>query len=274
MQIYSRAKQYYTYLRNWRKLRSRQGALSKNEVLAKELDFYSQLIRTNDLCFDIGANIGDKTELFLRLGATVVAVEPQESCWRVLKRRFENHSVFIEPVALADRKGSKTLFIDRSHTLATVSQDWLTAVKRSGRFPRHKWTDKLSVPATTLDALVEKYGKPAFCKIDVEGFECDVLHGLSQPIKIISLEFVAERIDASLCCVDYLSKLGNAQFNYSFGGSMSFALSDWVDSRRMESALTSMTSDIQNYGDIYVRFLDERKRMVLTSLDIPARAGF
>jgi 16S rRNA A1518/A1519 N6-dimethyltransferase RsmA/KsgA/DIM1 with predicted DNA glycosylase/AP lyase activity len=88
MQLYSRIKQYYKYRRNWRKVLSRQLRDGENERLAKELDFYSRLIKRDDLCFDIGANIGDKTNVFVRLGAVVVAVEPQESCWQVLKRRF------------------------------------------------------------------------------------------------------------------------------------------------------------------------------------------
>jgi len=259
MQIYSRLKQYYKYLRNWRKLQSRQSAVDDSGALAKKLSFYSQFVKRNDLCFDVGANIGDKTDLFLRLGAGVVAIEPQESCWRILKRRFKDENVTVEPVALADKEGSRTLFVDRSHTLATMSQDWIATVKQSGRFPTHKWADKFSVQATTLDALIKKHGKPGFCKIDVEGFELDVLKGLSQPVKIISLEFVVERINTSVNCIDYLSNLGVPRFNYSLGESMTLALPDWVGSDEVKSALTTMAKDIENYGDIYVRFLDEQK---------------
>ena len=256
MQLYSRLKQYYKYRRNWRKLRSRQSAGSENERLAKELDFYSQLIKRGDLCFDIGANIGDKTSVFVRLGVIVVAVEPQESCWRVLKRRFKNDNVSIEAVALAAEKGGRTLFVDRSHTLATMSRDWLATVKQSGRFPGHKWADKLPVQATTLDSLIEKYGRPAFCKIDVEGFEFEVLQGLSRPVKTMSLEFVTERIGPTLNCIDYLSMLGKAKFNYCLGGSMTFALPNWADCHKIKQILSTMNKHIDNYGDIYVRFAD------------------
>lgn len=257
MNIFPKVKQFYKYRRNWKKFRSRK---LKNNIVknsAEQIDFYSQFIKENDLCFDIGANIGDKTDLFLRLGATVVAVEPQESCWRVLKRRFKNNRVLIEPVALDNKTGVRTIYIDRSHTLATTSQDWITAVRQSGRFSTHNWTDKVSVETTMLDDLIEKYGKPVFCKIDVEGAEFEVLQGLSQPIKTISLEFVSERIRPSLSCVDYLSKLGKAQFNYYLGESMSFTLPNWVDSREIRNVLTRMDKDIENFGDIYVRFVTE-----------------
>src|SRR4030043_412769 len=145
MQLYSKLKQYYKYQRNWSKLKSRQGHINGNKHCENEKKFFSQFINNGDLCFDIGANIGDKTELFIQLGAIVVAIEPQESCWRILKRRFKNNRVFIEPVALDSKKGTRTIFIDRSHTLATISQDWINTVKQSGRFACHKWSDKITV---------------------------------------------------------------------------------------------------------------------------------
>lgn len=257
MRIYSKLKQHYKYLRNLKKLRSRQPKIRSSGQFVEQVDFYSRFIQPSNLVFDIGANIGDKTEIFLRLGAKVVAAEPQESCWRVLKRRFENDNVSIETVALADKEGTKTLFVDRSTTLSSTSQNWIEAVKQSGRFSsRHKWGYKIPVQATTLDALIEKYGKPAFCKIDVEGAEFETLQGLSQPIKTISLEFVTECINPTLGCIDYLTRLGRAEFNYCLGGSMSFALSNWVDCNKIKAELSTMDKEIDNYGDIYVRFVD------------------
>jgi FkbM family methyltransferase len=254
MQLYSKLKQYYKYQRNWSKLQSRQDSANEKKHFADEKKFYSQFINNGDLCFDIGANIGDKTELFIQLGAAVVAIEPQESCWRILKRRFRNNKVFIEPVALDSKKGTRIIFIDRSHTLATISQDWINTVKQSGRFSSHKWIDKTAIQTTTLDDLINKYGKPVFCKIDVEGAEFEVLQGLSQTVGTISIEFVSERLGASINCIDYLSSLGKAEFNYCLGGSMVFALPDWVDINQIKSILTAMDNDLENYGDLYIRF--------------------
>lgn len=254
MGITSTIKQYYRYLRNWKKFRSRQAREETCKNSAQQLQFYSQFIKQSDLCFDIGANIGDKTSLFIELGARVVAIEPQENCWRILKRRLKNYDVTVETVALADKEGTQTLFVDKSHTLATLSQNWIATVKQSGRFSGHKWPDKLTVQTTTLDELIEKHGSPAYCKIDVEGFEFDVLQGLSQPIKTISLEFVPERVKASLKCINYLDKLGKAEFNYCLNDSNSFALTNWVDSDRMKTILKEMNKNIENFGDFYVRF--------------------
>ncbi|HRD74433.1 MAG TPA: hypothetical protein PK264_00620 [Hyphomicrobiaceae bacterium] len=38
---------------------------------------YSRFVKPGDLAFDIGAHVGDRTASFLRLGARVVALEPQ-----------------------------------------------------------------------------------------------------------------------------------------------------------------------------------------------------
>jgi len=256
MGTYFKLKQLYRYLRNWKKLQSRHSKNSPNENYAKEIEFYSQMIGKGDLCFDVGANVGDKSALFIELGAKVIAIEPQESCWRILKRRFKNLNVIVETVALASKSETKTLFVDRSHTLATMSQDWIDTVKQSGRFSNHAWPDKLTVQTTTLDALIKKHGVAAFCKIDVEGFEFDVLQGLSQPIRTISLEFIPERIDASLRCIDYLDKLGKAEFNYCLNNLTSFALSEWDDREGIKATLTKTDKSIENYGDIYVRFVN------------------
>jgi FkbM family methyltransferase len=252
MQFFSRAIQYYRYLRIWNKVRNRNK--SGPDSRAEELRFYSQFLGKGDICFDIGANIGDKCDLFLELGAKVIAVEPQESCWRVLNRRFKNDNLCVEAVALADKEEVCTLFTDRSHTLATISKAWINSMKESGRFPSHKWSGKLSVRTKTLDTLIMKYGKPVFCKIDVEGFELDVLRGLSKPIRTISLEFVPERIENSLSCIDYLANLGEAEFNYCLNDSNSFALSTWVDCESIKKILNEMDKSIENYGDVYTCF--------------------
>jgi len=253
----TKLRQHYRYYRNLKKYKKLSP--KRKETLSIESHFYSQFIKKGNLCFDIGANIGDKTAMFLQLGAEVVAVEPQESCWRFLKRRF-NNNVHIVNKALDKSVSRKEFFIDRSHTLSSMSKEWIATVKHSGRFSsRHKWKDKIRIETTTLDLLIKEFGRPDFCKIDVEGFELDVLQGLSQPIRTISLEFIPERIDASLKCIDYLNKLGNAEFNYCLNNSMSFALPEWNDCEGIKDRLIKFDKNAKNFGDIYVRFANGQR---------------
>jgi len=244
--------------RDYRILRkSMRQSTKKKERFRKRAKFYSQLVNKGDLCFDIGANIGNRVEVFIELGAIVVAVEPQKSCFRVLRKKFGgNPNVHVVNKALDKNAGTKEFFIDRSHTLSSMSKDWIYSVKRSGRFSSHTWDDKVIVETTTLDLLIEEYGKPVFCKIDVEGSEWEVLQGLSRPVNLLSLEFIPEYLEPVLFCIEYLAKLGNAEFNYSLAESMSFTLPTWVSSDDMANILTTLPRELASQGDIYVRFAD------------------
>src|SRR5689334_4646326 len=46
----------------------------------ERLRFYRQFVGPGDLVFDVGANVGHVTKVFLRAGARVVAIEPQSIC--------------------------------------------------------------------------------------------------------------------------------------------------------------------------------------------------
>ena len=153
----------------------------------KMLRFYSQFISKGDLCFDIGANTGNRTEAFLKLGATVVAVEPQDICMRKLLNKYRNNNkIFLVHKALGAKEGKGNLILSNSHTVSSMSKEWIDCIKDSDMFftstSAFQWNKTVSVPITTLDKLIEKYGNPAVCKIDVEGFEYQVIKGLSQPI--------------------------------------------------------------------------------------------
>ncbi|GAI57662.1 unnamed protein product, partial [marine sediment metagenome] len=206
--------------------------LAISNVLSRRklLRFYSQFVNEGDLCFDIGANIGNRIGVFLKLGATVVAVEPQNSCMRKLLKKYgNNNKVFLVHKALGSREGKGNLILSNSHTVSSMSKEWIDCVRDSDMFftstSAFQWHENVTVPVTTLDKLIRKYGSPAVCKIDVEGFEYQVIKGLSQPAEMISFEFTPtpKLINRSIESIKHLSAIGNVQFNYSFGESMILA---------------------------------------------------
>lgn len=82
------------------------------------LKFYSQFIRKGDLCFDVGANTGKFTSVFLELGAKVVCVEPQEVCLRELHQSLgDNRNVIIVGEALGQFEGEGELMICEERAL-------------------------------------------------------------------------------------------------------------------------------------------------------------
>ncbi len=191
------------------KLRNRKKVL---QDLSNEKKLFGQIISNGNLCFDVGANIGERTKFFLSLGAMVVAVEPQPSCLKNLKKKYKNNKyVTIVEKGLSDAPGLiKMAVCDDSPTISTMSEKW----RLEGRFSTaYKWDRFIDVNLTTLDSLIESYGVPKYCKIDVEGYEYNVIKGLKTPIEYLSFEFTKEFVDDAEKCLDYLSQLGTIEVN-------------------------------------------------------------
>lgn len=229
-----------------------QGPIGRHQR-QKQMRIYSQFIKTGDLCFDIGANVGNITETFLKLGARVVCVEPQEGCVRILTRRFgRSGAVILVQKGLSRSAGEEELWTcDNNDAIATMSQRWMTAMRESGRL-HFRWTKRQRVSVTTLDALIREYGAPTLCKIDVEGFELRVLRGLSRPLPYISFEFHAELLEDAKACADYLQSLGLVEFNYSTDRSLGLCLDTWLPPEEAFAHI-SATNGPLTWGDIFAR---------------------
>lgn len=216
----------------------------------KVMKFYAQFLNPGDLCFDVGANVGNRTDVFLALGARVVCVEPQPKCIDILSEKYrKNLRVNVVSKGVAAQQGIMSLSLcESANTIATFSEKWKT-----GRFRDYRWQSLVDVPVTTLDALIQAFGVPAFCKIDVEGYEYQVLQGLSSPISALSFEFTKEFIDDAKLCMDYLTSLGDAEFNYTLGETPALVLSRWADANTLLSDLSRIADDLL-WGDIYAKF--------------------
>ena len=216
------------------------------------LQFYSSLIPSDSIIFDVGANLGNRTKIFSRLGAKVIAIEPQTYCFDILSCFFKrNDKVTLIKTALGSEEGESEIFISNAHTISSMSPEWIQAVEESGRFSEYKWEWKEDVKVTTLDRLIDFFGEPAFIKIDVEGFEDKVIAGLSRPVKLLSLEFTPEHLEPVFNSIDHLSSLSNVEVNYSLEESMVFALDKWDRPNIIKERLRALDKDL--FGDIYVR---------------------
>lgn len=216
--------------------------------------FYRQFVKRGDLAFDVGANMGNRTKIFLKLGARVVAFEPQPGCAAYLEsvagRRRKFHLV---KKALGPAEGHAEMMISDASTLSSLSTAWVEATKASGRFAGVEWGTKVTVQITTLDKVIGEYGMPAFIKIDVEGFELEVLRGLTRPAPCISIEFTAEYIEHTCLALDHLASLGPIETQLSYGESMDFALPEWRSHEEMKRTLRSAAT--LAVGDVYIRSL-------------------
>ena len=216
--------------------------------------FYAAFIRPGDLCFDLGAHVGSRLRAWLPLGARIVAVEPQPACMALLRRWFgHDPRITLLEQAIGATPGGAELFVSpRTPTVSSLSSAWIAAVRQERGFAAVRWNERVPVTVTTLDALIARYGVPAFCKIDVEGYELEVLHGLSQPIPALSFEYLPACLDAARASVARLTALGPYEFNGSVGETQRLLSPVWLDADACLAWLATRAGRSDS-GDLYAR---------------------
>jgi FkbM family methyltransferase len=203
-------------------------------VLAADRAFYGRLFQEFAIrsVFDVGANVGDKAQVFQELGARVVCVEPDPDTADILRYRF-GRSVTVEQTAIGEQPGTAVLHRKEHHGFNTLSEKW------AGAAPDAQVIGSVEVPITTLDELIVRHGRPDYIKIDVEGFEQQVVAGLSAPVRLLSIEcnlplFRAET-DAVLTRLCHLAP--GVRFNARPADGPDWILKDWVDAPRLAPLL-------------------------------------
>ncbi|MDL5048405.1 FkbM family methyltransferase [Oscillatoria amoena NRMC-F 0135] len=241
-----------------RKLSSFFKKASRQNISLKTL--YTSFLTDHDLFFDIGANEGVVTNLVASMGCRVVAVEANPELAGKIKKRFSSAStVMIEHAAVSSSVGSVEFLIsDEMPELSSVSKEWVDKSVYAGAC---RWNRTVTVPALTLDALIEKHGMPRFIKIDVEGHEPDVLAGLTQAVDYLSFEYCLKMEGALEACVQRLEQIAadsnrRALFNYSKDKNHSLELRTWVSGAEILRKLHSFDDELA-VGDIYCKTISE-----------------
>jgi len=213
---------------------------------------YARFVRPGDLVFDAGAHVGDRVAAFRRLKARVVAIEPQPALVRTLRLLYgRDRDVVIEPVALGERAGNVELKLNLDNpTVSTASDEFVAAARGAPGWDDQAWSKRITVPMTTLDALIARHGVPAFLKVDVEGFEAQVLAGLSHPVKALSFEFTTIQRGVALAALDRCVALGFSGYDAALGESQVLVHGEWRPADAVQRWLTDLPA-AANSGDIY-----------------------
>jgi FkbM family methyltransferase len=214
--------------------------------------FHARFLGPGELAFDIGAHVGDRAASFRRLGARVVAVEPQPRLHRVLRllARGDAGVTLVSALVGAEAGEAELRLNTLNPTVATASAAFIEAARGAGGWEGQAWDAVLRLPVTTLDALAARHGWPDFAKIDVEGYEAAVLAGLSRPIRALSFEFTTIQRGVARDCLTRLSALGYRAFNACLGESMTFASPGATGAEAMSDWIEALPHDA-NSGDIY-----------------------
>jgi FkbM family methyltransferase len=216
--------------------------------------FYSEFVCPGSLCFDIGAHAGNRVRCWRALGARVVAVEPQPDFARILRLLYGRDSgvTVVEAAVGAAPGAARLLMSERTPTVTTLSREWLEQVEGTPAFRGVSWREGAEVEMTTLQALIGRHGMPRFTKIDVEGYEADVLRGLSVALASLSFEYLPAARQVALECLEYTSSLGLYRYNWSLGESHRLAARDWVEADEMRRFIRELP-ETAGSGDVYAR---------------------
>ena len=208
--------------------------------------FYRQFIQAGDLCFDVGGNIGAKAEAMLGAGARVVCFEPQPHCLREIKARCgPSHRLIAIQAAVGAAPGKAELYVSRNSAVTTLKADLAREV-----------VERIETPVVSLDQAIAEHGVPRFCKIDVEGYELEVLRGLSQRIPVLSLEYHVDERDVAKTweCLERLATFGTYRLNATNGECLDWFAERWMTVDEFRDVFPERLRRPMGYGDIFLRY--------------------
>ncbi|HUT80080.1 MAG TPA: FkbM family methyltransferase [Candidatus Bathyarchaeia archaeon] len=215
---------------------------------------YSLFIQNETLCFDIGTHKGKMSDLFLELGANVIGVEPHPDLFLNLQEKYKNNDkIKLLNMGASDEENTLLFYpCEDKPSRSTFSLEF------TKEFTDCVWSKPIKIPTITLDKLIEMYGLPAFCKIDVENLEKKVLDGLNQKIKYLSFEFHFRIPGKVHDCIESLERLGSPKFNYYIDDTNKFIFKNWVDKNELLKSIQKNKNKRNiKRGDIYVFLGDE-----------------
>jgi len=159
---------------------------------------YAALIASDQrptLFLDIGANYGTHSVLFLSAGIPVIAFEPNPSCHSYFQTICELNGLSgrWEQVAIGDGTGHIELVYPEKETwLGSVRMDVVPSLKNTGKVMTQR------VPLHNLDYYLNDVPcDKVLIKVDVEGFEREVIRGASQLLQNCKPKIIFESNDVA-----------------------------------------------------------------------------
>ena len=145
---------------------------------------------------------------------------------------------------MGSKEETRRFFITSYDQVASLRDDW-----------EGTKIGETTIEVSTLDRQIERHGMPSYCKIDVEGWELEVLQGLNQPIPLISFEYhnSPAEMEKAKAVIDRISSLGNYFCNIKEPASQDFLMEKFVPlaefAERSPASLTPPPT--HGYGDVF-----------------------
>jgi FkbM family methyltransferase len=214
--------------------------------------FYRDLLRPGDVVFDVGAHVGTRARAMRAAGARVVAFEPQAIFARYLRRTLPADIVLIEAAAGGADALAEMAVSSRHPTVSSLKAGFVQDAAHVPGFDHVAWDQRQQVRMVTLDSVIAAQGLPRYIKIDVEGFELEVLSGLSVPVDLISVEYLPGFADLTRGVLGRLAELGDYRFNAIAGERSGFLWDDWRAPQDVLDWLGNLPKTAPS-GDLFAR---------------------
>lgn len=214
--------------------------------------FYRDILEPGDIVIDVGAHVGTRSRAMHAAGAKVIALEPQALFARFLRLTLPGDIVLIEAAAGSSETLAEMAVSSRHPTVSSLQTTFVDDAATAPGFEHVHWDRRERVQLTTLDTIITRHGAPAYIKIDVEGFEIEVLSGLSQPVALLSVEYLPAFASLTHRVISRLEALGNYRFNPVSGERSGFLWTDWRDGDAVRQWLDELETTAPS-GDLFAR---------------------
>lgn len=226
------------------------------KIQQEEPNFYKKFLKShpakNNMIFDVGANMGHKSIIFSRLAKKVVAFEPSEKLFDFLQKRFGNSNVILFNYALGNTVSDLDFYVvenneaynslNKKHIETTTTLRGIATINTI----KHK-----KIKVEIVENFIKKLGIPKYIKIDVEGYEHEVIKGLKTPVPLLSFEVnLPEFCNESIQSINYLDKISCQNYMYNFATGNFFLNENFIGK---DEAISFLESSQLSYLEIYVK---------------------
>jgi FkbM family methyltransferase len=150
----------------------------------------------------------------------VIAVEANPNlCNSVSQHFFTNYNFSLHNNLVSNTEGEEIdFYISHNATGVSTASTEFMENSRFTKGSKHlgensiNWAAPIKVQSITIDSMIERYGMPDLIKIDVEGYEYNVLSGLTQKANDICFEWHEEEKDNLYKILEHLQNIGYTQF--------------------------------------------------------------